>query len=839
MKRWNIDTALSKFRRVFTNTYANEDLSESDTRSKLIDYILLECLGWNEADISREERCNETGRYLDYKLSTNMPIMIIEAKKVAVDFELPRSSTQRSFKVGGVLSSCKTLVAAMMQAKDYAVSKGISFCAVTNGRQFIFFRAQNQHGIPWSEHKVLIFRSLEDIESNFDEFCRILSKNSVESGTLQKSLPISDSAEDDASQFQTLDVRHLNRPRQIDRNPLYPFIGDIIHRVFQDLASENAESEILEHCYVDSPQKPDKRQPYIDRSTRRLKVSKKDAGDFQQRVVSALKAGETGHAEVILLIGSVGVGKSTFIQRFRKVLVRNEINESGIWIYLDFKNYSDTGETLDSFISGEIDETLTEEYSELGLNDWQFLKQAYHADYEKLKKGALSPLFQKDPDGFELKFGEKIDEWSSSDRGKHCTKILTTASKRLQRSIFLVFDNADQLNPETQNKIFLAAQKLTNTIGCYALIAMREESYWKNRDAGPLDAFHNTAYHVQPPSLDQVLSKRFSYAKSLILSERFSVYSDFEVSEKELAAVFDRLVQTLLGEDRSYINFIEATSARDTRRALDNVAAFMVSGHTNIEAILRDERKSNPIGFPVPFHEFLNAIILRDHQVFSEDDCDTINIFNVTGTSDASNFNRIAVLGRILSSKNSKSEIGTGYVLIEQVVNDCYSAGILPETTISIITTLNSRRLIETETTIKSDISQSKYLRATKAGSYYIEDLCKMFGYLDLVVYGTPICREKSFNKLNKIYQDINRISENTSAARLQRVQKRLELVEAFVEYLFHENQKCAFSSQPELFSPEATGLVDDMRKRFSIEKQAVMERARNIFDRKPSQKTS
>ena len=166
-----------------------------------------------------------------------------------------------------------------------------------------------------------------------------------------------------------------------------------------------------------------------------------------------------------------------------------------------------------------MEDILSDEYSELGLGDWNFLKQAYHKEYEQLKRGALAPLYAKDPKEFELEFGIKVNEWSTQDREKHFVKILTTAQRVLNKSVFLVFDNADQLSPETQNQIFLASQKMSETINCYALLAMREESYWKNRDSGPLNAFHTTAYHVQPATLRQVISKRFQYAKNLISAD--------------------------------------------------------------------------------------------------------------------------------------------------------------------------------------------------------------------------------------------------------------------------------------------------------------------------------
>lgn len=171
MKSFNIDTALNKFKRVKNNSYTGHDLTESDTRAKKIDKIL-DALGWDEDDIKREERCLENNTYLDYKLSTNRPIIIIEAKKSSCDFDLPKSSHQRDFKLGGVLKQCKELQKAMLQARDYAISKGCPFCVVTNGDQFVFFRAYNDRGVDWNDQLATVFKSLDDIEKISTYFVR-------------------------------------------------------------------------------------------------------------------------------------------------------------------------------------------------------------------------------------------------------------------------------------------------------------------------------------------------------------------------------------------------------------------------------------------------------------------------------------------------------------------------------------------------------------------------------------------------------------------------------------------------------------------------------------------
>lgn len=830
---WDIDEALEDV--VSIEEQSMCDLSESDTRSKLIDKMLYS-LGWEEDSICREERCIESNTYLDYKLTTTTPFFIIEAKSTSIEFDLPSSQTQHYYKIGGVLSNCKLLKSAMIQARDYANSKGILFCAVTNGNSYIFFRSGNQIGIDWVDQTAVVFKNLNDIKRNFTLFCQIVSKKSTESGEVLDSIPVKKGLADPSLNYRKLNLEHLHITRNKERNPLFPFIGEIVHRVFQDLASKSAESEILEHCYVDSPKKSDRKSPYIDITSKTLTVSKKDAGDFQKKITTSLKAGKISHKEIILLLGSVGVGKSTFIQRFRKVLAKDDIDNKGIWIYINFKHFSDTGDNLDDFVFGQISEVLSEDYASLEIDNWNFIKQVYHSEYNKLKNGLFAPLYNKSPDDFELKFAEKVEAWIEKSPSTHTIRQLKAAANRLNRSVFFVFDNADQLSPKTQNDIFLISEKLTTDVECYALLSMREESYWKTRDSGPLNAFHTTAYRVQPAAFEQVLSKRFKYARNLIESSDFSerIFNESNagdnVTKDDLIRVFDRLVKTLLGPDKRYIKYIESMAARDTRRALDTVAAFMVSGHTNLAAIIKDERKAKPKGFPIPFHEFLNAIILRDLESYSEGKCDVINMFNTSGGTDMSNFSRLIVLGKIMHSKSVASYLGTGFVSIESVINDCNSVGVPPEVTASILSIFNSRRIIETEKSIKDDESMSSHVRVTSSGVYYVEELLKDFSYLEVVLIDTPIRDNKAYKKLQKLHKELDTIGTVEPRDRLNRVKKRLELTEEFLNYLYVEFSSSLFRSRRDIIAPEVINLIQNIRINFNKDKKVIVNNAEVAF---------
>jgi hypothetical protein len=89
------DKALKQFDQFVTqlDKYINKHYSEADTRVKFIDPLLTLVLGWDEyLHIKREEnyKDNEKRRCIDYVLSLQEPVLVVEAKKNLKEFEIPK-----------------------------------------------------------------------------------------------------------------------------------------------------------------------------------------------------------------------------------------------------------------------------------------------------------------------------------------------------------------------------------------------------------------------------------------------------------------------------------------------------------------------------------------------------------------------------------------------------------------------------------------------------------------------------------------------------------------------------------------------------------------------------
>src|SRR5687767_2764749 len=114
-----IDAALVGLRALRTqlSEALSEALSETDTRCKVVDEILVGILGWQEQNIRREVVIENPQGYVDYVLSTTHPAFIVEAKRNGSSFKLPKGARHKLYLVGGVLSEDRELKAAMTQAR--------------------------------------------------------------------------------------------------------------------------------------------------------------------------------------------------------------------------------------------------------------------------------------------------------------------------------------------------------------------------------------------------------------------------------------------------------------------------------------------------------------------------------------------------------------------------------------------------------------------------------------------------------------------------------------------------------------------------------------------------
>lgn len=464
------------------------ELSEADTRCKIID-PLFKCLGWNEENIIREEHTD--AGFVDYIFKTpDISFFVLEAKKNGVSFELPSNLTNRRYKIGATISTDKSLIGAIEQAQRYCVEKGLRFGIVSNGSQFVIFEAF-KYGASWRDGKCMLFYGFEDILENFTLFWNILNKSSVQNASPKKYL----SDEKEGLQFKRIIDEMHNKDETLIRNPLNPYLKPMSERIFMDITGES-QDDMLRKCYVCEKAHDDANETLktylrerISRYSEKYNIrsffeNREDAGKFQESFEKSEEFLGSGAQEgrLILLLGGVGCGKTTFLHYFYRVLLDHR--KDLIWLYVNWLDSPIDPEKVEEFIYRRILDDFKARYLPKLREKLEEVKiESLHAEYRDIV-------------------------------------VLFAILRYLGYSTTLMLDNVDQQRriQTLQEQIFLLAKHLATKLNAVHVLSLREESYFRSTLKGAFDAYYIEKFHIPPPQFERMIESRLDYAIELLES---------------------------------------------------------------------------------------------------------------------------------------------------------------------------------------------------------------------------------------------------------------------------------------------------------------------------------
>lgn len=776
----NIDESLGKFASFLKDVdqFIENDMSETDTRSKVIDKLFFDVLGWDESDVIREEHVDSG--YYDYKFSTSDFGFVVEAKKNFVEFSLPDRGRFVSFNT--LLKGNKEVIE---QIRDYIVDKSLSFGIITNGKQFIFGQFINTGGHDWKKNKAVIFRNLDDIAENFIEFHNYLSREAVvQNRQIRINLP---------APVPNVMLDHLKgNSESIFRNEFSSQITDVILKAFGEIGrdKDSAEIELLKYCYIknkdinkyateldstfsDIP-------PKFEAKIEKIKVGDSLTDKMKEKLVTENYVKTP--SPLMILIGGKGVGKSTFIKYFFEIELSSKLKTQRPSVYLDFRGYTEQGVKDTKSICQKYIDKLSKSYPELNLFDINVLKQIYKTRIEENSKGIWRHLTDQ-KENYDGKVANFLEE-RMSDPVNHLEMVSKYLQGHCNKNLCLIFDNVDQLGDDAQKEAFLLAESIHQRLNCITIISLREGYYnsWKNKP--PFNAFHSTVFHISAPRYSEVIKKRLEYITEKLSFEKITGDvrgKSVTLSPTGFKNLFSSLHHTLFKYQNSdLLSYLEETSYPDIRLGLEKIKKFLVSGHTNISSYMTYS------SYRIPIWEFIKAIAFDNSRYYHSDESLIFNILNpVNGNSN--HFTKIRILEFLYYESGQKVNVEK-YYLVKEIIDIFKTAGYDDSIIISELTELLNWLLID-DIAISSDIdhdgkiSMISKVRLTYSGMYYLTQLLNRFHYSELVMQDTPIFNEDYFNKLKSNFPESDIYGKRNLSS-------SLESVSYFLEYLSEEETR-------------------------------------------------
>lgn len=321
--------------------------NEATTRLHIIDQLLFECLSWDKrTDCISEERFDET--YADYTLLCPRRILIIEAKKEGLYFDIPTGMSNRQYSIGVLRRDIPELGKAINQAASYCQQRGTPFGAVTNGYQLVAFLASREDGLAPQEGRAIVFESMEAMVKDFKTLWAILSRPGVSERNLQKRLAVTDIP----ILPKKLSEIITHYPGIKNRNIIQADLQILADLVFEDIISAHElEEEFLRECYCQSgalSQYTLINKSFLLNRYAALFDNKQGGPTLipatTKKGISHELIAESFSKRPILILGDVGVGKTMFFRHFIHIDAKDVFDNSlvlymGLWgqiFILDF-----------------------------------------------------------------------------------------------------------------------------------------------------------------------------------------------------------------------------------------------------------------------------------------------------------------------------------------------------------------------------------------------------------------------------------------------------------------------------------------------------------------------
>ncbi len=794
----NIDEskiAFENYKKVFQN-YKGMDLNEADTRSKIIDFLLIDVLGWVEEDIKREGHVDSG--YFDYKVSVPGIYFIVEAKRQFLELKLPTNHRYASLK--SLLSGNKEQID---QIRTYCIDESISYGVITNGHQFILMKSFNNDNKPWKDNSCLIFDGVSDIENRFIEFYENLSKFSIiYNGGFKFDLPIT------TVQSKTVLSTLIDKDKELIRNSLSVKITPIIDNVFGEIFSEEREDDIdfIKYCFVENMETKKNKDEierlfgdYAPNFANIIPAINSDnlASQISNEIYSdEITIKNNYPPKPIIIIGSKGAGKTTFINHLFKYKLSEEEIENHFLIYIDFRKFFEEKQQFEpSQISTEILEKIYLKYESLDLNTLKVLIRIYITDIKRNDES----IWQYEKKNNEAAYNKSLSSFLEEAK-KNSLRHLELLSKYLIRErrkrLIIIIDNADQFSDEIQKDLFVFSHSLTKSTLCGSVISLREGYYYKWQNSPPFDAYESNVYHITAPSYVEILQKRLDFAlsKASTIEKKIKGTNqkgfNIEFSPEYITHFLSSLKSSILSNDnKKIIDFLDYTTYPNIREGLRIFKSFLISGHTKVsDYILREKFRNENAHDPrpvIPIHEFIKSISLQNRLYYNSEISSLYNLF-VPPTDSIDHFLKIYILedlNEFIEKRNYTERLISNTVLIDKLTSIGYRTNSINDSIASLI----KASLIDTDEQ-QSDISWHKLpsqynLGLTKKGFYYLKEMIHRFYYWDLIVQDTPIYDMKHFDLIKA---DFPLAGENGG----RNIHHRIKDIRLFLEYLKSMEEK-------------------------------------------------
>jgi len=336
--------------------------------------------------------------------------------------------------------------------------------------------------------------------------------------------------------------------------------------------------------------------------------------------------------KVMLLIGGVGSGKSTFVDYLQNIGIPPEMQGSLTWAHLDLNTAPLAKEKIYDWILSKIISELKKSHVSIDFDDLETIKKVYFVEIRKIEKG-LGALLDKDSITYKELLAKEMLGWQGnlSVTVKALTQFLCRSRGK---NLIVVLDNCDRRTKEAQLLMFEVAKWLQKEVDCLIFLPIRDTTYDNHCKEPPLDTVvKDLTFRIDPPKLMEVIYKRVNYVLSKMKSGNEKELSyvlgggmSVVYPESEQAVYLACILRSIFSTDTYARRVMTGIVGRDIRKGIELFLSFCKSGHISNEEIFK--MRIMPSEYSLPHHVLMKVLLRGTRKYYHDSNSIVKNLFN-------------------------------------------------------------------------------------------------------------------------------------------------------------------------------------------------------------------
>ncbi|WP_109398937.1 type I restriction enzyme HsdR N-terminal domain-containing protein [Proteus sp. TJ1640] len=710
-------------------------VTESDVEQHIVSELLKKAppdgLGLDKEEILTKhnirgmfikKRNNKRNYYPDYLIVINgLPIVVIEVKRPNEDLE-----------------------EAFSEARLYATEVNALYASKVNPLRKILVT----DGIKWktgfwdNDEPVISLDKLSYCSEDFSLFIDFLKKN-----TLKKDADIINKEIYPEKYHQPL--KFVGGEKIQNEEIGFNSFGEKLISEYRNVFNPNSVEDrkfIAKHGYISSPKNKRYYEPINKVINNRVLPNIIDGtliDDLSnpRELIKGLEKKKELEGKIILLIGSVGSGKTTFIDHLIEEVIPEKLSNEILWIRINMNNSPVNKDEIYNWLRNKMVEQCISAHPEIDFDDLDVIRKIYSVEINKFNKG-IGRLISNEEKRNEKLF-DIIDE-NDSDLSKKTICYTRYLGSERNKLIIVVLDNCDKRTRDEQLLMFEIAQWLQDEFRVLIMLPLRDETYDNHRNRPPLDtAIKDMVFRIEPPMFQEVLDKRVQ----LIINKMSNASSNkikydlgngilVDCGKEERTIYLTSIVKAIFVHDTQIRRIIVGLAGKNIRRALEIFMEFCTSGHITSGEILKIRQQGG--SYSLPIYIITRVLLRMKKRYYKSDNSYLKNLFSIDINDDSPNyFSRYIILKWF---RDNFSNIGMsgykGYFSVRDLKECILKYGIPESVIFREVNYLIKSFCLESEKLTTDIVDDDDLLKITSAGFVHL-DMVSDINYLAAVAEDT------------------------------------------------------------------------------------------------------